>query len=49
MSVRDVAYVVNTFPKLSETFITNEIAALVRREHERWGGIARATGFVAED
>ena len=31
MSVRDVAYVVNTFPKLSETFITNEIAALVRR------------------
>ena len=31
MSVRDVAYVVNTFPKLSETFIVNEIAALMRR------------------
>ncbi|MBL8381466.1 MAG: twin-arginine translocation pathway signal protein [Burkholderiales bacterium] len=26
-----------------------DFAALVRREHERWGGIARATGFVAED
>lgn len=31
MSIRDVAYVVNTFPKLSETFVANEIAALVRR------------------
>ena len=31
MRVTDVAYVVNMFPKLSETFIVNEIAALVRR------------------
>lgn len=31
MTLRDVAYVVNTFPKLSETFVANEIAALVRR------------------
>lgn len=31
MSVTHVAYVVNMFPKLSETFITNEIAELVRR------------------
>ncbi len=31
MSVTDVAYVVNMFPKLSETFIANEIAELVRR------------------
>ncbi len=31
MSVTNVAYVVNMFPKLSETFIANEIAALVRR------------------
>lgn len=31
MTIRDVAYVVNTFPKLSETFVVNEIAALVRR------------------
>jgi glycosyltransferase involved in cell wall biosynthesis len=31
MTIRDVAYVVNTFPKLSETFVANEIAALVRR------------------
>lgn len=31
MTIRDVAYVVNTFPKLSETFVSNEIAALVRR------------------
>lgn len=29
--VRSVAYVVNMFPKLSETFIVNEIAALVGR------------------
>ena len=31
MSVRRVAYVVNTFPKLSETFIANELAELRRR------------------
>lgn len=31
MSLADIAYVVNTFPKLSETFVVNEIAALVRR------------------
>lgn len=31
MSIRDVAYVVNMFPKLSETFISNEIAELLRR------------------
>ena len=31
MSVTNVAYVVNMFPKLSETFIANEIAELVRR------------------
>lgn len=29
--IRDVAYVVNMFPKLSETFIAHEVAALVRR------------------
>lgn len=29
--IRDVAYVVNMFPKLSETFIAHEIATLVRR------------------
>lgn len=31
MSIRRVAYVVNTFPKLSETFIANELAELRRR------------------
>ncbi len=31
MSITDVAYVVNMFPKLSETFIANEVAELVRR------------------
>ena len=31
MSVRRVAYVVNTFPKLSESFIANELAELRRR------------------
>lgn len=31
MSVTAVAYVVNMFPKLSETFIANEVAELVRR------------------
>lgn len=31
MSVRRVAYVVNTFPKLSETFIIGELAELQRR------------------
>jgi len=31
MSVGRVAYVLNTFPKLSETFITNELAELRRR------------------
>ena len=31
MSIRRVAYVVNTFPKLSETFIANELAELQRR------------------
>ena len=31
MSVRRVAYVVNVFPKLSETFIANELAELRRR------------------
>jgi len=31
MSAMNVAYVVNMFPKLSETFIANEIAELVRR------------------
>jgi colanic acid/amylovoran biosynthesis glycosyltransferase len=31
MSVRRIAYVVNTFPKLSETFIANELAELRRR------------------
>jgi len=31
VSVRRVAYVVNTFPKLSETFIANELAELRRR------------------
>jgi glycosyltransferase involved in cell wall biosynthesis len=29
--IRDVAYVVNMFPKLSETFIAQEVAELVRR------------------
>ena len=31
MSVRRVAYIVNTFPKLSETFIANELVELRRR------------------
>ncbi len=31
MSIRRVAYVVNMFPKLSETFVANEIAALLAR------------------
>src|SRR3989442_4843818 len=31
MSIRRVAYVVNTFPKLSEPFIANELAELRRR------------------
>ncbi|OLE72528.1 MAG: hypothetical protein AUI36_01345 [Cyanobacteria bacterium 13_1_40CM_2_61_4] len=31
MSIRRVAYVVNTFPKLSETFIANELVELQRR------------------
>lgn len=29
--IRDIAYVVNMFPKLSETFIAHEVATLVRR------------------
>jgi glycosyltransferase involved in cell wall biosynthesis len=32
MTVRRVAYVVNTFPKISETFIANELAELRRRD-----------------
>lgn len=31
MTIRNVAYVVNMFPKLSETFIVNEVADLVAR------------------
>jgi glycosyltransferase involved in cell wall biosynthesis len=34
MTVRRVAYVVHTFPKLSETFIANELAELRRRDVE---------------
>jgi tripartite-type tricarboxylate transporter receptor subunit TctC len=26
-----------------------EFAAMFRREHDRWGTVAKATGFVAED
>jgi len=35
MTPRRVAYVVNRFPKLSETFITGELAEIRRRGSSR--------------
>jgi glycosyltransferase involved in cell wall biosynthesis len=54
MTVRRVAYVVNTFPKISETFIANELAELRRRDVDvlilalRDPAEALAHEFVAE-
>jgi len=52
--LRRVAYVVNVFPKLSETFIANELAELRRRDVEvrilslRWPTEKRRHEFIAQ-